>query len=224
MSVGAVGQAWRRLRGAWDRAVVYLPVVLMGLLALATYLLARNTPVFGPAPAERAASHEPDYFLRRFSVKSFDAKGRLTSEVFGTEARHYPDTDILEIDQPRVRAFNERGELTTATARRGLSNADGSEVQLLGDAVVTREAVTLPDGRVRPRLQISGEFLHAFMRTEQLKSNKPVVIVRGSDHFSADNLDFNNLDLLLQMNGRVRGTIAPGSAQPAAATPAPRSR
>ena len=217
---GRAAMGWRRLRAAWERLVVYLPVVLMGVLALATYLLARNTPVFGPAPGQQAATHDPDYFLRRFSVKNFDAKGRLTSEIFGTEARHYPDTDILEIDEPRVRAFNERGELTTATARRGLSNADGSEVQLLGNAVVTREAVTLPDGRERPRVRIQGDFLHAFMRAEQLKSNKPVVIERGTDRFSADSLDFNNLDLLLKMQGRVRGTLAPGKVPPAAAVPA----
>ncbi len=224
MSRAAKARAWRALRNAWDRAVVYLPVVLMGVLALATYLLARNTPVFGPAAAERAVTHDPDYFLRRFSVKNFDAKGRLTSEIFGTEARHYPDTDILEIDEPRIRAFNERGELTTATARRGLSNADGSEVQLLGDAIVTREAVTLADGSQRPRLQVRGDFLHAFVRTEQLKSHQPVTIERGTDRFSADSLDFNNLDLLLQMSGRVRGTIAPGATAPAPAAPVPRKR
>ncbi len=224
MSAGLPARAWRAARNAWDRAVVYLPIVLMGLMALATYLLARNTPVFGPAPAQRAVTHDPDYFLRGFSVKNFDAKGRLTSELFGTQARHYPDTDILEIDEPRIRAFNERGELTTASARRALSNADGSEVQLIDGAVVTREAITLADGRERPRLQVRGDFLHAFIRTEQLKSNKPVVIERGADRFTADNLDFNNLDLLLQMQGRVRGTIAPGAVPPAPAAPAPRKR
>ena len=76
--------------------------------------------------------------MRRFSVKTFDAAGHIKSEVYGTEARHYPDTDTLEIDQPRIRSFNNRGELTVATARRALSNGDGSEVQLFGDAVVTR--------------------------------------------------------------------------------------
>ena len=212
----------RKWRSAWDRAVVYLPVALMGILALATYLLARNTPVFGPAPAEQPPTHEPDYYLRRFSVKNFDANGRLTSEVFGTQAHHYPDTDILEIEEPRIRSFNERGELTTATARRALSNADGSEVQLLGGAVLTREAVPLPGGGERPRLQVRGEFLHAFMRTEQLKSNKPVIIERGANQFSADSLDFSNLDLILQLQGRVRGTIAPGKGP--STPPAVRSR
>lgn len=219
MTTALPARAWGWLRATWDRVVVYLPVVLMGLVALATYLLARNTPVFGPAPAERAATHDPDYFMRRFSVKSFDPKGRLKSEVFGTEGRHYPDTDTLEIDAPRIRAYNEKGELTVATARRALSNGDGSEVQLFGDAVVTREALRDASGRQHPRLQVRGDFLHFFVNTEQLKSNKPVVIERGADQFSADSLDYDNLDMALQMRGRVRGVIAPGKA-PAAPAPA----
>ena len=61
MSTAAFGPAWRGLRRAADRAAVYLPLVLMGIVALATYLLARNTPVFGPAPAPSAPAHVPDY-------------------------------------------------------------------------------------------------------------------------------------------------------------------
>lgn len=211
MAWGAVmGRAWRGVRGAWDRIAVYLPVVLMGIVALATYLLARNTPVFVPAAAPRAATHEPDYFLRGFTVRSFDAQGRLKSEVSGAEGRHYPDTDTMEIDQPRMRAFNAQGQVTHASARRALSNADGSEVQLFGDAVVTRQPGTDARGKPLPRIEVRGEFLHFFVNTEQLKSNRPVVLERGADRFTGDSLDFNNLDQQLQLSGRVRGTIVPG--------------
>jgi lipopolysaccharide export system protein LptC len=198
-----------RLRAGWDRAAVYLPVVLMALLALGTYLLARNTPVFGPAPEPRAASHEPDYFMRRFSVKSFDPQGRLKSEVIGTEGRHYPDTDTMEIDHPRILSYNQRGEPTVATGKRAISNADGSQVQLVGDAVVTREAVVGASGVQRPRMQIRSDFLHVWVETEQVRTHKPVVLVRGNDQFTADSMDYDNLDLLLNLNGRVRGTLAP---------------
>jgi lipopolysaccharide export system protein LptC len=193
----------------WDRLTIYLPVILMGLMALGTYLLARNTPSFAPAAQQRAPKHEADYFLRRFSVKSFDANGRLKSELFGAEARHYPDTDTLEVDQPRIRAYNERGALTLATARRAISNADGSQVQLIGDAVVTREPAQDAHGRATPRLQIRSEFLHAFVDREQVRTNRPVVILRGDDQFTADGLDYDNLDRVLDLRGRVRGTIQP---------------
>lgn len=209
MSALAWGQAWRGMRRGWDRLAVYLPAVLMGIVALGTYLLARNTPVFLPAAEERVATHEPDYFLRDFTVRSFDVNGRLKSEVSGKEGRHYPDTDTLEIDEPRMRAYNERGQITVATARRALSNGDGSEVQLFGDAVVTRQPGLGANGQRLPRLEVRGEFLHFFVNTEQLKSNRPVVLEREGDRFTGDSMDYTNLDLQLQLSGRVRGTIAP---------------
>jgi lipopolysaccharide export system protein LptC len=209
VSTAVWGQAWRGLRRGWDRLAVYLPVFLMGVMALATYLLARNTPIFLPAAATRAATHEPDYFLRDFTVRSFDASGRLKSEISGAEGRHYPDTDTLEIDQARMRSYNERGQITVATARRALSNGDGSEVQLFGDAVVTRQPGLGPGGQRTPRIEVRGEFLHFFANTEQLKSNRPVILERDADRFTGDNLDFNNLSQQLQLSGRVRGTIVP---------------
>jgi lipopolysaccharide export system protein LptC len=198
------------LRRAWDYLSIYLPVVVMALLALATYWLVRNTPDVSLPEPERAAKHEPDYFMRNFSVKTFDPAGRLKSEVFGAMARHYPDTDTLEIDQARIRSFDREGRQTNATANRALSNGDGTEVQLFGDAVVVREAVEAANGaKPTPRLEFRGEFLHAYIDTERVKSHLPVVLTRGTDRFTADSMDYDNLDRVMQMSGRVRGTLVP---------------
>ena len=206
------GGAWQVVRTSWERASVYLPIILMGVMALGTYWLARNTPVTGQAQQQKAARHEPDSYMRGFSVKTFDAQGRLKSEVFGTEARHYPDTDTFEIEQPKIRSFNARGELTVATAKRAISNADGSEVQLLGDAVVTRDATVGKDGRERPRLVFRGEFLDVFMETERVRSHLPVELTRGEDRFTADKMDYDNIEQVMQLTGRVRGTLEPKGA------------
>jgi lipopolysaccharide export system protein LptC len=203
-----------RLRGfhrAWDRISIYLPIILMAVLALGTYWLARNTPGAMALPGQRAPSHEADYFLRGFSVKTFDPKGRLKSELQGTEARHYPDTDTTEIEQPRMRSYSEKGALTVGTAKHAISNADGSQVQLIGDAVVTREAPA-GNGTAQPKLEIRGEFLHAFSNEERVKSDKPVTLTRGRDVFQADNLDYDNLDRVLELRGRVHGTLQPRGA------------
>jgi len=201
---------WR----TWDRLAIYLPVMLMGLLALGTYWLARNTPaLLGPPEAQKPLTHDPDYFMRNFSVKTFDANGRLKSEVFGSEGRHYPDTDTLEIDQPRLRAWNEKGALTVATAKRAISNGDGSEVQLIGNAVVVREP---PRGENAPRMEFQGEFLHVFVNTERVRSHKPVTLIRGGDRFTADSLDYDNLDRAVDLKGRVRGVLVPSKGGAAA--------
>jgi lipopolysaccharide export system protein LptC len=202
-------RAWALVRGGWERLTVYLPIILMAVIALGTYWLARNTPTLGLVEAPPAVNHEPDQYMRNFSVKTFDVAGRLKSEVRGTEARHYPDSDTLEIDEPHIRSFSENGDLTVATAHRALSNADGSEVQLFGDAVVVREPPVAAQGQQRPRLEFRGEFLHAFLNTERVQSNKPVELMRGEDRFTGDSLDYDNLNRVMVLSGRVRGRLAP---------------
>jgi lipopolysaccharide export system protein LptC len=192
----------------FDRISIYLPVILMGVLALGTYWLARSTPS-APKSASRAApTHEPDYFLRGFSVKSFDPAGRMKSELNGAEAHHYPDTDTTEITKPRMRSYNEHGALTLATADRAVTNGDGSEVQLFGNAVVTREGNDAK-GQPQPKVEIRSEFLHLFANSEKLKTNKPVTLKRGDDVFEGDSLDYDNLNRVMELNGRVKGVITP---------------
>jgi hypothetical protein len=87
----------------------------------------------------------------RLRGEELPAQRRLRSELFGTEGRHYPDNDTLEVDQVRMRAISPRGPGHGATANRGLSNGDGSEIQLFGNAVVVREAATGSSGRAVPR-------------------------------------------------------------------------
>jgi lipopolysaccharide export system protein LptC len=149
--------------------------------------------------------------MRKFAVKTFDAEGRLKSEVSGGEARHFPDTDTLEIDQVHIRSFNEQGRLTTATARQAITNGDASEVQLIGNARVVRGALPDKNGQLQPGMTFAGEFLHAFMNTERVKSHKPVELTRGKDRFTADSMDFDNLDRVMLLTGRVRGQLVPAN-------------
>lgn len=198
-----------RARRGWEAATVYLPVLLMGLLALGTWWLVRNAPMPQMPRAEVERRHEADYFMTDFSVKNFDASGRLQSELQGSLARHFPDTDTIDIDAVRMRSLAANGRITHATANRALSNADGTEVQMFGNAVVTREALTLPSGQKQPRLEFRGEFLHIWTQTERVSSNQPVTLIRGNDRFTANTMDYDNLDQVLDLRGRVQGTIAP---------------
>lgn len=203
---------WRRFLSLWDRMAMYMPLLMMGGLALGTYWLVRNTPIFSAPDAAKEASHEVDYFMRKFTVKSFDENGKLKSEIYGTEARHFQDTDILEIDQVRMRSVNPEGLVTTATANRAYANSDGSEVQLTGNAKVIREASQDASGKETPRLEYRGEFLHAFLNEERVTSHKPVLLIRGADQFTGDTFAYNNLDQVAVLTGRVRGILMPKSA------------
>jgi lipopolysaccharide export system protein LptC len=191
------------LRKLSGRLTLYLPMAAMGLLALGTWWLAHNTPVATVPEPERPQRTEPDYFLTNLVVKGFDAQGQLISEVNGQKARHFPDTDVLEIDVARLRSTRDQ-RITTGQSDRAYSNGDGSEVQLIGNAVVIREPGKDTQGRLLPRVEYRSEFLHAFVRTEQLKSHKPVIVTRGADQFSGDSMTYNNIDGIVQLDGRVR--------------------
>ena len=200
------------VRDVWETFLLYLPLIGLGILALTTYWLVRTTPSSsGAAPAAAMASHTPDYFMEGFAVKTFDAGGRLRSEVRGERAKHFPDAQWLEIDNIRIRSIDERGRVTTATANRGLTTDDGAQVQLLGNAVVIRDAVVGATGSAALRTEYRGEFLHAFMVSEQLRSDRPVEIFHGLDHFTADRLEFNNVEQELQLDGRVHVTLNPNN-------------
>ena len=203
--------AWRKLLSLWDRTAMYMPLLMMGVLALGTYWLVRNTPTFSAPDVAKEASHEVDYFLRNFTIKTFDEGGKLKSEIHGTEARHFSDTDILEIDQARILSINVTGQLTTATAIRAYSNGDGSEVQLTGNARVVREASLDARGKEAPRLEFRGEFLHAFLNDERVQSHKPVLLIRGTDQFTGNVFSYDNLDQVAVLTGRVRGVLMPKS-------------
>lgn len=200
---------WRSALRVWDRVSIYLPIVLMGALALTTYWLVRNSPVFAPPEAAKAARHDVDYFMRKFTIKSFDEVGILRNEVKGLEGRHYADTDTLEIDQPRIRNISDLGRHVTSTSLRALSNGDGSEVQLFGDAHVVREPVRGVDGEVMPRMEFRGDFLHAYVNEERVKSHLPVVLTRGADQFSGDTFAYNNVTGIVELKGRVKGLMVP---------------
>ena len=197
------------IREVWDRFLLYLPLVFMAVLALGSYWMVRSAPPLAEPVVPRVQHHDPDYFMKGFSVKTFDTNGRMRSEVIGDKVRHYPDTQWLEIDSIHIRSFDAKGTLTTATADHGLTNEDGSEVQLIGNALVVREIVVDQKNITSPRMQYRGEFLHAFMNTEQIKSNKPVELMRGKDRFTADSMDFDNVTQVLQLDGRVHGTLVP---------------
>jgi lipopolysaccharide export system protein LptC len=197
-----------RRRAPWhvrlrDLLAAYLPLLLMLVLALATWWLVKHTPVPG-APAEsRAARSEPDYTMRQFAVERFDAGGRLVLRIEGAWLRHFPDTDRVEIEGAQIRAIAADGRVTLATAQRALGNGDGSELQLLGGAEVTST-----DASGAP-VWMKSEFLHAFLVTERVRTHRPVTVRYGSTEVNAAGLEYDNALRRLELKGPMKAVLAP---------------
>lgn len=182
----------------------YLPLLLMAVLALATWWLVKSTPN-APAPGgEQAVRHVPDYTMQGFKLQRFTPQGALRVQIEGTQMRHYPDNDTFEVDEVRIRFLGEDGTVLRATARRALSDGKGTQVQLMGNAVVVREA---QDGR--PPLEIRSELLTFFTEAERVVTDQPVRMLQGSNDMRAAGVDYDHRSGLAQFTGPMRARLDP---------------
>jgi lipopolysaccharide export system protein LptC len=181
----------------------YLPLMLMGVLALATWWLLKNSPRAPDVAQPRVLSNEPDYTMEQFAVERFDAAGRLKLRIEGARLRHFPASDRIEVEAAQIRAVAPDGRITLAHAQRALGNGDGSELQLLGGAEVSSV-----DARGLP-LVMRSEFLHAFLVTERVKSHLPVWVQSGSNELRAAGLDYDHPARRLELQGPLRAVLPP---------------
>jgi lipopolysaccharide export system protein LptC len=194
-----------------DALSTYLPLLLMALLALATWWMVKNSPQAPALATERPVSQDPDYTMTTFSMDRFDPAGRLKARIEGDVLRHYPATDRIEIDGVRLRAIAADGRVTLARAARALANGDGSEVQLLGGAEVTSE-----DAQGAPLL-LRSEFLHAFLVTERVKTHLPVLVQASGNEMRAAAMEYDHGAGRLELQGPMRAVMPPRAPKPAAA-------
>lgn len=190
-----------------DLLATYLPLLLMGLLALGSWWLVKNTPIAEPARPAAAPRHRADYQMSQFVVQRYGADGTMQMQIEGQQLRHFPDTDTLEVENARIRAVGPDGRVTTANSRRALANADGSEVQLLGGAHVVRDA-----DPGRSPTEFRGEFLHFFRTDERVRSHLPVTVTRGASEFRAEAMEYDHLNQVIELKGRVRAVFMPPTA------------
>jgi lipopolysaccharide export system protein LptC len=94
--------------------------------------------------------------------------------------------------------------VTLAAANKALANGDGSEVQLLGNARVTR-----PADDTQEAIKFHGEFLHGFRNIERLRSHLPVVVTQGQSVIHAQGMEYDNLARVVDLKGRNSATFAP---------------
>ncbi len=200
------------LRQFWLRLGAWTPVLLLAIAAAFSWWVAQVVMRAEQHPKRSAAqSALPDYLLHDFSAASYNAQGQLSAVLRGAQMAHLPATDTFDITAPRLRAVNPQGLVTTATAQRGLSNKDGSNVQLLGNAVVERSG-----SANQPPVVVRSDFLNIFPNQQIVQSNRPTVVQQGQTQFSGNSLQFNGVDGTASMQGRVKAVIVPVSSAPAA--------
>lgn len=203
-----VDRLWRMFAGL--RLQGFLPAVLLGFLALLTYWLVQNSPIINEADAPQVKSNKPDAFFYRFRLVGFDEHGDWRLQIDGAQAWHRPDVESYEIDRPQIIQRNDKNRvLTSVRADKARTDDDGTVVQLFGNAQIRRDGYTDAQGKRQEPLDVRSEYLMLDDRRQTVETHLPVTIVRGADQLSAGRLVAQQLDGILQLEGRVHGTLAP---------------
>lgn len=205
IAIGSPSHRPRHQRQPWhqrwrDALSSYLPLVLMGALALATWWLVKHTPG-APAPRETAVDAGPDYSMHSFVLQRYAPDGRETARLEGRELRHYPADGRVEVDALHLQAFLPDGRVITATASRAVANEAATELQLQGGAEVHGS-----DSGGRP-VQITSEFLQASLETEVVQTHRPVTVRQGTNQLNAAGLRYDGQRRVLQFDGPVRAVL-----------------
>jgi lipopolysaccharide export system protein LptC len=199
-----------RLRRLLDRLTIYLPLILFALLALSSWWLVRSMPELLPQGIDKQLRQDPDYRLDQFTVKSFDASGRMVREVTGASATHFPATQALHIQDIRLFAENDEGVQIRAQAQQGISTETDQRFTLQGQARVTR---TVAEARTTQRsalpMSLQGERLTVWTDEERLVSELPVELRRGQEVITAQTLNFDTRNGQYELQGRVRAVLPP---------------
>lgn len=200
---------WQMFRQVYEFFMAWLPLLLLFVGLLFSIWLVRTTPLLLPPQQEIVNKQEPDYDIRRFVLKTYDLQGKLKSSMTGTSAVHSPQTMSTLVEEPRVMILKEK-TTTLATAQRALANEDGSEVQLMGRAVIHRN----PTPEEPDPLRVQSEFLHFFADTDTVQTPLPAEISKGKNNFKGSSMKADNLNQVLAMKGRVKAVIYPEEKKP----------
>ncbi len=202
---GANRTARQSVQAMMEVILGWLPLLVLSVLLLVTIWLVRTAPSAVPMANIKAPQHLADYDVQQFTLNTYSLSGQLQSCMVGKSAEHYEDSLTTLVQNPKLLMYSKDGRVTKASAKRALSNEDGSEVQLMGQAEVYRA----PSLDQPQPLLVKSEFLQFFANTDSMQTDMPVLVTRGANSFRSDKLTADNLNQTLKMHGRVKVVLHP---------------
>lgn len=189
-------------RQAWQRGYTGLlaagPILIMATLALGTFWLERQTTHQLAEVDPQPSNTEPDFTVRDFVVKQFDANGDLSSELVGAVGTHFPDRQVLRVTQANLRRLDQPAAPVTARAQRLWAWDDGQRFELHGQAEVTQPR----DGEL---VRMTSQRLYYTVTDERVWSDRSVRVQRGPNQvITANRFEYRTDTGVVQFEGKVR--------------------
>ena len=92
-------------------------------------------------------SHEPDYYIHKFTATGRDANG-IAYVLEAKRLAHFPDNNTALLDEPRLVQYEQDTSSRTTSSDSGLVYENGTKILLQGNVQVTQGATDTAVGSV----------------------------------------------------------------------------
>lgn len=197
-----------QLQGWANALLSQVPLVLMAILAFASFIVLKQAPTQSAEASQAPISQNNDYFLHQFLTTEFTSAGALRAVVQGTKASHSPITKALTIDQIAFSATSNQAHFV-GSARQGVMVDSSHEFTLRDHVVIDKTPNLIASGAGAATYKAPSthfEGAHMVLRTnpDSITSSAPVRIQSGSNTTTADSLHYDKAPDVLQLKGRVK--------------------
>lgn len=193
----------------FDRVAAGASMLILVALGVVSYLLAMQADRGGRPPQDAALRHEPDYYVEHLKVLKVNQAGQPSLRLEADRMRHYPDTNTLVFDKPWVLTLDENQPAFTVTADDGVGPDTGSRIDLAGHVVMVRDAT--PQSA---RLEARTDAATVLLDDKIVQTDRPVEIDLGPNRLDGVGMRLDGQTRQLQVDSRVRGTLAPDAGRP----------
>jgi LPS export ABC transporter protein LptC len=193
----------KAVRGWLSQSLTHAPLALMSLLALASFVLFKQSPTPPERNVPEALSNRDDYFLQRFLATEFLPAGGARSHISGVSAHHNPIFKTLTINNIDFIASSQNAHYQ-GSAKLGSVSDDGKHIALTGQAVVDKQASAATSS---PRVHFESEQITVRQDPDTVEASAPVRIHSGKTKMAAESLRYEAASKETQLKGRVRMVI-----------------
>ena len=92
-------------------------------------------------------SHEPDYYIHKFTATGRDANG-IAYVLEAKRLAHFPDDNTALLDEPRLVQYEQDTSSRTTSSDSGLVYENGTKILLQGNVQITQGATDTAVGSV----------------------------------------------------------------------------
>jgi lipopolysaccharide export system protein LptC len=193
------------LKHRQDLISAAVSILLTLSLAALSFYLAQVAERMEGAQGQGLAPDKPDSFAEGVMLNRTRKNGEPAYLLTASRIEYFRSDDATALDSPVVTSLDPDSPRVTLRALTGRSIRGGDEITVEGSVRLVREA-----GAGDPEMTVDTEWAQVFPDADIARTDRPVVVRRGSDRLTGIGMEFNNAERTLRVDAQVRAQFTPG--------------